>query len=153
MSLRSKLALTAATVILPTVLACGSGTGPLSVVDPEAAPAQPTYDEVVFILERHCLSCHGGSAARTSLAAAHPSRHGDGKAVKPAGAVDEDEDDESTDYSSCAGIQAGLEGILGTAVRGNSMPPGALPRLTQVERLVIDRWIDQGACSPCTVCP
>jgi uncharacterized membrane protein len=151
------LRLAAATLILLTLFACGSGTGPLAVVDPEAAPAQPTYEEVALILERHCLTCHGGSPARAPLASAHSdlleTRPGDSRAVTPAAAADGDEDDESTDYSSCAGIQAGLDGILDTAVHGNSMPPGALPRLTQVERLVISRWIDQGACSPCTVCP
>ncbi len=157
MSLRRILPLAAATLIPLTFVACGSGTGPLSIVDPEAAPAQPTYEEVALILERHCLTCHGASPARVPLASAHPEipkRHpGGGRATRPAAVADGDEDDEGADYSSCAGIEAGLGGILNTAVHGNSMPPGALPRLTQVERLVISRWIDQGACSPCTACP
>jgi hypothetical protein len=34
------------------------------------------------------------------------------------------------------------------------MPPGAWPRLSEEEKLLVQRWLSQGACSPCTnPCP
>jgi uncharacterized membrane protein len=126
--------------LLFLVPSCGSGDLPLAVVDPAAAPAQPTYDQAKLILDRYCLPCHGGGGA--PQARAHPAR------------LAEDGEGEGASYGDCASIQSGLEGILSTSVRGNSMPPGALPRLSERDRLILERWIAQGACSPCTVgCP
>jgi len=117
--------------------ACGSGDAPLAVVDPGAAPLQPTYSQAKGILDYYCLPCHGG---------------GGGARREPAPAVEED--GESIDVSSCEAIHQSLSGILDTSVDGNSMPPGALPRLTEREKLTLKRWIAQGACSPCTQgCP
>lgn len=108
------------------VSSCGSGEKTLGLADPLAAPLAPTYEQARAILDKKCLGCHDG---------------GGESGAEPG------EDD--PDYSTCAGIQAGLEGILTTSVFGGSMPPGALPRLTEREKLILDRWIAQGAHSPC----
>lgn len=119
-------AITAACVLASSavLLSCGSGDKTLGLADPLAAPLHPTYEQVRAILDRRCLSCHdeGGEGV----------------------------EDGDPDYSTCAGIRADLGGILDTAVFGGSMPPGALPRLTEREKLIITRWIDDGAPSPCT---
>ena len=108
---------------------CAAGEGTLAAVDPEAAPLRPTYEEVFAIVEFACAPCHQES-----------------------GGDEPGEDD--LDYSTCAGIQRGLDGIRTTALTGGSMPPGAWPRLTEREKLLIERWMEQGACSPCTSpCP
>ena len=122
-------AITAAGVLAAgaVILSCGSGEKTLGVADPLAAPPHPTYEQVRVILDRRCLSCHD--------------KGGEG---------DEGGEDDDPDYSTCAGILADLGGILDTAVLDGSMPPGALPRLTEREKLILTRWIDDGAPSPCT---
>jgi hypothetical protein len=121
-----------AAVLLGAALAlnrCAAGEGTLAAVDPEAAPLHPTYEQVFGIVEFACAPCHDET-----------------------GGSEPGEDD--LDFSTCEGIQRGLEGIRTTALHGGSMPPGAWPRLTEREKLLIERWIDQGACSPCTSpCP
>jgi uncharacterized membrane protein len=121
---------------VPPVLilaACDSGDGTLAAVDPGAVPLDPSYEMVVQILDRNCVPCHKGG--------------GDAPGVNRI----EEEDD--PDYDSCQGIRAGLDGILREGVEAESMPPGAWPRLTEEEKLVITRWASAGACSPCNPCP
>jgi uncharacterized membrane protein len=105
-----------------SISSCGSGEKTLGVADPLAAPLTPTYEQAKAILDRKCVGCHGSGSETES---------------------------DNPNYSSCAGIEAGLEGILTSSVFGGSMPPGALPRLTEREKLILDRWIGQGAHSPC----
>lgn len=128
------------------LVACGSGNAPLAVVDPGAAPLNPTYEQARGILDRYCLPCHGGGGGAREDLPPVASAHGTTNAP-------EDEGGENIDVSSCAAIHASLTGIMNTSVNGNSMPPGALPRLTEREKLTVARWIAQGACSPCTQCP
>ena len=120
-----RLLIAAAAIV--ALASCGSGERTLGVVDPLAAPLAPTFEQAKRILDRKCLPCHDGGG--------------------------EAEGGEDADYSTCQGIVAGVGGILDTAVDGNSMPPGALPRLTEREKLLLRRWIDQGACAPCNPCP
>lgn len=120
---------------------CSSGDRTLAEVDPDAAPANPTYDQVVAILDRSCVPCHGAGNASPAPLTSLASRE------------DDQEDDSDPDYDSCEGIQDGLDGIIQTAIDEGSMPPGAWPRLNERERLILVRWIEQGACSPCTNCP
>lgn len=119
-------------------LACnGSGDLPLDQVDPEAAPADPTYDQVFAILHNRCVACHTGD-----------------------GDEDEDEGDYATlreratmgdtepDLSDCVEIVAYRDDIL-EQIEANTMPPGAMPRLTNEQKLIIRRWVDNGATAPC----
>jgi mono/diheme cytochrome c family protein len=119
-----------ATAALVVLSSCSSGDLPLEAVDPNAAPLQPSYDQVAVLLQRSCVPCHasGGSP---------PLPSGEGEEV---------------DYSTCAGTQAGLEGLRRTVLGKGSMPPGAWPRLDEREKLILKRWMDQGACSPCSPC-
>ena len=127
---------------------CGSGKLPLEVVDPAAAPLNPTYEQVVPILDRSCVPCHrgGGGGAPASSA-----RVASGLAARPA-ARDSGGEGEGSDYSTCAGIEAGLEGLRRSVLVTGSMPPGAWPRLDEREKLIVKRWIENGACSPCRPC-
>lgn len=167
------LSVALAAAALLSLPSCGSGSKPLAVVDPEAAPARPTYEQVKTILDHRCVPCHkgggpGGDAARPAPetrdlvaaagnARATPAPPGSRPLstmamshLLPAPLAAEDEG--GGDYSTCQGIEAGLEGILHAAVEAGSMPPGAMPRLTEREKLIVSRWIDQGACSPCKAC-
>lgn len=134
------IATAGATAVL-SFAGCGSGSQPLAVVDPQAAAATPTFEQVRSILDLRCLGCHGGGGNATSAGTAR---------VHPTAVA---EDGEGADYSSCQGIVSGVEGILRTGVDGGSMPPGALPRLTETEKLIIRRWVQQGTCAPCNGCP
>ena len=128
---------------LSLMAGCACGDGTLASVDPEAAPLHPTYDEVFDLLEFNCVPCHDEGGDDVSIDAGAELRE-DG----------EEDDGEDPDYSTCLGIQEGLEGLRRTVLDEGSMPPGAWPRLSEREKLVIQRWIAQGACSPCTSpCP
>lgn len=112
--------------------ACQSGDKTLLEVDPKAVPADPSYDMVVGILDRSCVPCHKGG----------------GGGVSPA-----EDGEENPHYDTCNGILRGLEGLVRTGIENESMPPGAWPRFTEPEKLIIRRWIDNGACAPCNPCP
>jgi uncharacterized membrane protein len=129
------------------IVSCGFGDQPLGVVDPDAAPTTPTYQQVKSILDRRCLVCHGGGSGGDRAAAI--TRAGVATAPTVGSAAQGDD----RNYADCAGISADLVGILNAAVVTGSMPPGALPRLTEREKLIVERWILQGACSPCRPCP
>jgi uncharacterized membrane protein len=126
-----------ATILFAAMLAgaagCGSGDLPLDQVDPGAAPAVPTYDQVYAILQRACVPCHGGgSSAPATQSAFSPQEDGG----------------EDLNLENCVDIVAQRDGIL-ERIENNTMPTGALPRLTSVEKLLIRRWVEQGAVAPC----
>jgi len=130
-------------LLLTFLAGCSSGDRTLAEVDPDAAPATPTYEQVVAILDRDCVPCHkGGINSPQPLTSLVPREDGEGE-----------DDDADPNYDSCEGIQEGLQGIIDTAIEGSSMPPGAWPRLDERKQLILSRWIEQGACSPCTNCP
>ncbi|MEZ5065863.1 MAG: hypothetical protein R3B81_14105 [bacterium] len=112
------LAYLATGIACAIAIGCASGDSPLDVIDPEAVPAEPTWDQANAILQLECAPCHRAG-------------------------------DEEQDFESCAGIRRNLSGISDTALDGNSMPPGAWPRLTSEQKLLLRRWISQGAVSPC----
>lgn len=119
------------TSLLFVIVSCNSGSKSLLEADPGAVPATPTYVMVQAVLDRACAPCHHSGGAPRDL-----------------GLLEGD-----YDYSTCRGVVSGLGGIFDTAIRGSSMPPGAWPRLTAEEKLLIERWADQGACGPCRSCP
>lgn len=113
---------------------CGQGDRTLSQIDPEAVPADPSYDRVFAIIQRQCATCHSGGGG------------GDGPARSAA------EDDFYADLSTCGGIVDSRFDII-SSVERNTMPPGALPRFTSEERLILQRWIQNGAEAPCNPLP
>ena len=55
------------------------------------------------------------------------------------------------DYSAlttCTDI-VGLRGDILDRIQDNTMPPGVLPRVTTEEKLLIERWVENGAPAPC----
>ena len=126
-----------AALLLAATLVAGAGCGgsgdlPLDQVDPDAAPAIPTYDQVYSVLQRACVPCHSGG----------------GDAPVTQSAFSPQEDGEDLNLENCTDIVAQRDGILET-IDNNTMPTGALPRLTSVEKLLIRRWVEQGAVAPC----
>lgn len=113
------------------LVGCSSGDKTLVEADGGVPPIEPTYDAVFVILDRNCAPCHHSSDEKADLPAPF-------------------EDDR--DYSSCSGIERDLEDILDSSVDNERMPPGAWPRLSEEEKLLIREWVDQGACSPCRPC-
>jgi uncharacterized membrane protein len=111
---------------------CSSGDRTLDSVDPQAVVADPTYDQVFAIIQNNCVSCHGGSG------------EGEGDYALLSTRVLED----VPGFETCASIVALRDDILGT-VEANTMPPGALPRLTNEQKLTIRRWVENGAPAPC----
>ncbi len=110
----------------------GSGDLPLAQVDPAAVPSDPTFDQVNAIVQRSCTPCHKGGGEGESDG-------GDSRLIIA-------EDDVSLE--TCAEIVSQRSSILEQA-EANLMPPGAWPRLTSQEKLIIRRWIDNGAPAPC----
>jgi uncharacterized membrane protein len=110
----------------------GSGDLPLDQVDPDAVPANPTYDQVFAVLDNKCVMCHTGGDEGEDEG---------GYATATAG-------DTEPDLSDCAQIVAQRFDILDQVV-ANTMPPGAMPRLTSEQKLLISRWVENGAPAPC----
>lgn len=121
--------------LVAAVLACnGSGDLPLDQVDPEAAPANPTYDQVFTILHNRCVTCHTGEGEDEGEFVTLRERATTG--------------DAEPDLSDCVEIVALRDDIL-QQVEENTMPPGAMPRLTNEQKLTIRRWVENGAPAPC----
>lgn len=121
------------------MVACGSGGGSLEDVDPNAVPLDPDFQLIVNIMDRACVPCHeegsndegpddssGGNASfGTSAFQTYP------------------------DLETCQSIVDHTADIVDRALNKNDMPPGAWPRLSSEERLIILRWIENGAKAPC----
>ena len=122
-------------VLAAMLVACeGSGDLPLDQVDPDAVPANPTYDQVYAVLDNRCVMCHTGS---------DDDGDDDGGGYAPAKASDVE-----PDLTDCEEIVAQRFDIL-DQVEDNVMPPGAMPRLTSEQKLLISRWVENGAPAPC----
>ncbi len=117
--------------VFVTIGCGGSGDRPLDQVDPDAAPENPTYDQVFAILHNRCVTCHSSDSDDTDYA--------DGRVA--AGGVEPNLED-------CVQIVA-FAGDIVVQVEGNMMPPGAMPRLTNEEKLIIQRWYANGKAAPC----
>ncbi len=103
---------------LPLV-GCDQGDLDLLDVDPEAAPATPTWSaHVEPILHDRCTACHGDEA---QFGAA-----------------------EGWKVDTCERARAGFHDIWETAAVGRSMPPGGANRLMAWELLTLQRWHEQG---------
>ena len=115
----------------------GSGELPLDQVDPAAAPADPTYDQVYTILHNRCVTCHTGDGDEDD--------DDGGYAIDPRRAVTGDVE---PDLEDCFEI-VGLRDDILEQIENNTMPPGAMPRLTSEQKLLIRRWVENGAPAPC----
>jgi uncharacterized membrane protein len=52
-------------------------------------------------------------------------------------------------YDTCEDLVAYRGDLAVEVLEKNTMPPGAWPRLTSGEKLILRRWITQGADAPC----
>lgn len=109
---------------------CASGDRTLAEVDPQAAPLHPTYEQAFDLVQFNCAPCHSGGGA-----ALQQKEEGEG---------------DDLDYATCQGIQRGLDGLRSSVLQNGSMPPGAWPRIAERDKLLLQRWLDDGACSPCS---
>jgi uncharacterized membrane protein len=114
--------------------ACASGDDTLDAVDPQAVDANPTYEQVFAILHNRCVLCHDGD--------------GEGEGDLAYGGPALAAEDDLPGFEDCTSIVASRNDIL-ERVEDNTMPPGALPRLTSEEKLTIRRWVENGAPAPC----
>jgi hypothetical protein len=131
-------------LLLPALLACGSGDLTLNEADPQIVAQKPAWAEVEPIIQRDCVPCHAGIDL------------GDGDDD------DDDEGDEGDDkpaggrlttaassndpgLESCPSVVANLDDVVEEIFDDNSMPPGAWPRLSSRQKLIIERWIAAGA--------
>jgi uncharacterized membrane protein len=123
--------------LLLVIASCqGSGDLPLDQADPGAVASNPTFDQVNAIMHRSCVPCHQGGGedvAAFSLV--------DSRTLALA-------DDAEPHLDDCLQIVAHRNAIW-EQVDSDRMPPGAWPRLTNEEKLIIRRWIDTGAPAPC----
>ncbi|MCA9537247.1 MAG: hypothetical protein KC620_00080 [Myxococcales bacterium] len=108
------------TFLLAALLSgCAFGSSHLDEVDPEAAPATPTWSaHVLPILEHRCTACHADDALP-------------GKAA-------------GYGFGTCAEAKRHWGELYETAFIELSMPPGGAPRLESWEMLTLQRWHDQG---------
>jgi uncharacterized membrane protein len=120
--------------LIAVVLAsCSSGDKTLDAVDPNAVALNPTFDQVNAIIHNKCVMCHdSGSGGEDNGGSASLVLEGDDK--QP--------------FETCTQIVAEGESIL-ERIQDNTMPPGAMPRLSSEDRLIIQRWIENGKPAPC----
>ena len=120
----TRLARPLAALVLVAIAGCGTGDLTIEEVDPQSAPATPTWSmHVAPIIEFHCVACHdpGGQAGAQ----------------------------EGYAYDTCAVTREkkGWDGLVETVFQEGSMPPGGAMRLQPWEELTLLRWRAQGA--PC----
>ncbi|GJM44480.1 MAG: hypothetical protein DHS20C21_13220 [Gemmatimonadota bacterium] len=129
------------------VAGCGSGDLTLSQADPDIVARSPAWEVVYPIFQRECIPCHTGTEDSSDepdeddSALAARSAHGP-SGLRAVGGVE-------PGLESCEAIQDNLDDIFIDIFVDNNMPPGAWPRLTSREKLIIQRWIDNGAEGPC----
>jgi uncharacterized membrane protein len=116
---------------------CASGDQTLDAVDPQAVPDEPTYEAVFAIIQNKCNLCHDDGEGDDD--------DDDDYFVAGAAAL---ADDDIPALNDCTSIVAQRLEIL-DQVENNTMPPGAMPRLTSEEKLKIRRWVENGAPAPC----
>ncbi len=107
-------------VIAALLLGCGFGDATLEEVDPEAAPATPTWSEHVEpLMVWYCTACHSPDA-------------------QPGEA-------EGYGYETCAKTKKNWGPLVESVYENQDMPPGGALRLTEAEKLTLTRWHEQGA--------
>jgi len=120
--------------------ACGSGDLTLAEADPDAVPQDPDFQLVWNIMQRDCVPCHTDSEDGED----EDEIRGRIDPVLVAGV--------EPDLSTCQSIVDNRFDVVESAISKNDMPPGAWPRLTSEEKLILERWVNNGAKVP-TPCP
>ena len=102
-------------------LLCGClGDKTLEEVDPEAAPAQPSFSKHIEpLMEDYCVACHAPDA--------QPGEVGD------------------IGLDTCEKLKENMELVSEMVFDREVMPPGGAMRLSEEEQLTLRRWFDQGA--------
>ena len=118
--------------------ACASGDKTLDAVDPNAVALNPTFDQVNAIIHNKCVMCHDASGGEEDN-----SGH-DFRLVL--------ENDDVPAFETCTQIVAEGESIL-ERIQDNTMPPGAMPRLSSEDKLIIQRWVENDKPAPCNPTP
>lgn len=134
--------MTRALLLLPLLSACA----PVDPFDTGIAPAHPTFtDDVRPVMEQHCVRCHtdrdGTSGAREDggIAVDTWERAHSARVAIACSSVGTDIAQAYADALRTAygpGACAGLPQL--------TMPPGAMPKLTVAEQLVLVRWVADG---------
>lgn len=109
-----------ACLALAALVGCGTGDLTLEEIDPQAAPAAPTWTaHVRAIMQVHCVACHDP----------------DGQAGAQEGYA----------YDTCDATKRGWGGLVETVFDTAEMPPGGAMRLQPWEELTLIRWREQGS--------
>ena len=96
------------------------GDKTLEEVDPDAAPARPTYTEHIEpLMEDYCVTCHAVDA--------FPGELGD------------------IGLDECEKVKDNMELVSEMVFDREVMPPGGSLRMTEEDQLTLRRWFDQGA--------
>jgi len=110
--------------VLFAVGRAGAGAGgPVSTVAAADIPAQVTFADARSIVDRRCAACHSVTPSITEFGSA------------PGG----------VSFDDPAQIQAFAARIRARAVETRTMPLGNRTNMTDRERAILARWIDQGA--------
>ena len=110
--------------VLFVVGRAGAGAGgPVSTVAAADIPAQVTFADARSIIDRRCAACHSATPSITDFGAS------------PGG----------VSFDDPARIQALAARIRARAVETRTMPLGNRTNMTDRERAILARWIDQGA--------
>lgn len=116
----------AAFVALYAITAYAPRHGPASASPGADLPARPTFADVRPIIDRRCAACHSLSPSDDSFG------------VAPGGVA----------FDSPAQMRAFAPRIRARAVDTRTMPPANKTRITDRERAMLGRWIEQGGAIP-----
>lgn len=116
-------AIAASVVALGAVLAAPAGRAGAVAPASGAAPGRPAFADARHVVERRCAVCHSSQPADLSFGPA------------PAGVA----------FDTPEQIAAYAARIRERAVVLRTMPPGNKTHITDAERAVLGRWIEQGA--------
>jgi uncharacterized membrane protein len=113
----------AATVALFAMLSAGSRSNEAATAVDASGPREVSFSEARHVIDRRCAACHSANPSDLSFG------------VAPGGVM----------FDSPEQIAAGVLRIRERAVVTRTMPPGNKTRMTENERLLLGRWIEQGA--------
>jgi uncharacterized membrane protein len=114
---------TTASVALYLLVAFGGGRAVRSAPLADAAEASVSFEDVRTVIDRRCAACHSRQPSDLSFG------------VAPGGVA----------FDTPGEIAASAARIRERAVVTQTMPPANKTRMTEGERAVLARWLDQGA--------